>query len=290
MQDRDAMKAIGETFQGLAGYLASRVGGDAPTEQEIKDYQLFKRVLIETAPVALLGGGGQAVSALREQRTINQAEKIGKEYMQKAAYGSVNPVQSNMFLSQLVSAKGVDFATTMVTGLFTSGQITESEKNKMLDGISKSETIIDTANRQKMNKQESHVFSFLNFLNDDFTRQAEEETDVNVKAALEAKQKSVEADLKNFLITKKSDLFVIEFANGTQTLMTMDQVTTLSENPSFINDLNNGSLSIKGLSAEFTSKQKPIIDDLNARMEASKQAAPEAAAETTKDIFTIDLN
>jgi hypothetical protein len=290
MKDQNAMKAVGNAYKGVAGYLASKVGGDAPTEQEVKDYQLFKRVVIETAPVAVLGGGGQAISSLREQRVMDAAEKVGKAYMQKAVFGSVSPIQTNQFLSDLVSVKGVDFATTMVTGLFTSGQITEVEKNKMLDGISKSETIIDTAKRQKMNKAEASVFSFLNFLNDDMAGQIEQESDPNVKSALESKQKAIETDLKNFLITKKSDLFIVEYADGSQTLMAPDDITTLSQNEAFINELRDGNLSIKGLSAEFTSKQKPIVDDINARMEASKQAAPEAAAEKPMKTLEDELS
>jgi hypothetical protein len=297
MKDANALKAVGEAYQGVGAYLAKKITGEDINAAEQAAFKKFKTVTIETAPVFLLGAGGQVMSSFREQGVINDAEDVGRGFVQDIRYGRLNDTKTQQFLMRLVTAKGVDFANTMITGLYTAGEIDAKQKDSFANTIAKSESLFETANNQRLNFTERGVFTTLNFQLDNIQQQLETESDPNVIEALNKKSDFVKKQIQDFLITKKTDLMILTLADGSQSFYTPEMVEELSNDRQFLLDFASQNVSLSFLQPQPTSNQKSVADSLTNKLEALmsderykaelekvKASIGEQAAEATAEI------
>lgn len=185
------------------------------------DFQRLKETTISVAPVAILGGAGQAFKSAE-----SKSDLLKRQVQSYAAKAKVNELVGGMqtqWTSDMVSAKGMPFAVSVINALFSEGTIDEQTKNDLMLKASRSEKNLSDAKKLGLNEGEALIYDALGQqYRDKFDElqkaKSEQSDDIYVKA-LEDEVNSLKDAATNFVKEKQGNFFVFTFEDGSQKIV-----------------------------------------------------------------------
>ena len=290
--NRDAIVSVGEAYSKLFRYVFDNgvYANDEDKKEVLATVKDFKTTAISTSLTSVFGATGAARGAISEYNEKADIKKQGIAYYQKYILAGAAPHVADQQIRRLTMTKGVGFTGTMVSTLFTAGNITLEQRDQLLATVDKTKTYVENAKQQKLNKTDASVYMTLADIHENAQAQVELTQDPLMKDALQKKADNIKNELTEFLVNKETNLLHMRLADGESYLVTIDDVNSMIEsNPDLIGDMVDGNFEVNPLAKKLTKQQQELFDSLeerkrayqaNAKAEATPAATTAAAAET----------
>ena len=259
---------------------AVRNGGEISDAIKYNTLEKFNETALNIAPVFLLGGAGQVNAKISEDKQKQLAgEAAVKAAKYKAQFEQLDPIAKQQFVSDMVQQKGLNFAQSQITGMFSSGLINETDYNDLVKHSAKAQEHLEQT--KDFTPAQQKVYSSLMFNLDAVNEKAAQATTPLVKAAYEKQAKELEDVATNVLAGKNEGYSVLTYPDNTQRVLPFAQMEANLKNKAFRDAFARGDIKV-----DVWGTSKPITETL----EAIEPISPEPQPSEPERLIPIDFN
>lgn len=268
----------------------TRKNGDAfdnlPKMDEMFTWKESGKTLLNILPVAVMGGGAQAVHSAKDFTVKQWAKASAKSFAAKTDLSTVSETNPTQFMFNLFSQKGENFTVALAETMFASGQI-DKPTFEMLQASFKDMAEIKAINkRMGVDPKDTKALMAYRLFTD-------------YKAAQASAQAEVDPDIKEMLdseVTKKrkawqsvydrnseAELVVMELANGERYVYTEQEASEALDKPEVQKQLLEGKIMLstdspKIKSGPLSDKLKQLQDENEIENSSSEKAGQETGS------------
>ena len=210
------------------------------------------RTGIEIGPVVLFGAGGVVKDVYAEKR---EKFKVGKFVSKLTPADFANDAMSQ-FVYRTTAYKGEDFATSVITSLYTGGQIDKPQFEQMVNQVQRASQMYESAQKAGLTNPQFVVLSALGSKAEQARELANKEpADSPLKAAMEYRAKTLETMAQKFSANEKVPVVITTLPNGNQVINTLDEIKERLNNPEFASELLKGGIKFDVLKNDELAKE-----------------------------------
>lgn len=253
-----------EMLQNIAEENISK-GGEAwdGLSEKITDPTRIKQTAISISPVAGMGSVGQIGSK-------SKAEMLADFYLAQQSKSKMKTViedQGRQFVQGMVFKEGESTTLAMINSLYSSGQITSLEMDAMVSQVKEAKSIQATADEAKLSDNDRDIYAFYSSRAAEASRKSAETKDPILSKVYSQQAKDYENAAVDFLQGNDPDFLSIKYKDGSQYLMTPEDMRNATKTASLQRDIENGNVEISA----FGKDGKKLVDNLGVTIEKNKQ-------------------
>ena len=234
--------------------------------EALQDTKKMKQTLISIGPVAILGGAGQLGSKSARQEAVDTYVSM----QQKAALSAVLPDQKRQYVQNMVFDRGGKFAKGVVGAMFANGTIDEETSKDLLVQVERSEKIQEAGKSAGLKGSKLNIYGFYSARAEEAERNAAKfGNDPILSESYKQQAKQYRDAGLDFMKGNNPDLLTVIYADGSQAMMTPEDVNGLFSNPIALTLLNKKKISVEAYREKGEGAK--AIQELSERADAYKQ-------------------
>jgi len=292
---RVARAGVGAGVEGLVETLYQEIPQNIAEENIVKferdpwtDFgnmysrERIKETLIGVAPVGILGAVAGARTGSLAQQRVDQANAFNDKAILLGGFED----QRRQYVQSLVFDKNENYARSIISSLYASGNIDENEAAEMQEQVTDANRIKKSADDAKLNNSQRNVYGFFSARADEARRNADKNADDPILEKLYRQQQAqYERTGSEYLQGKAPDMLTVTYADGTSMMMTPEDAKSLSTNKDFLDLLAKRRVSVAGYG-----KTQPILDEIQTSVNNHKtsntwKAKAEKLTQMAKGVF-----
>jgi len=219
--------------------------GDGNKEEVDKARQDLKSTAITIAPVAVLGGAGQAKDVISERIEKGDIKRAAEAYAATVRIGEMTSDASDQLIFRTLNKEGKTFTTAVVGSWFINGQIDQQTRDNLLMEIDNAQAVSESAGRAGMNIGQAAIYSALNGKYRAAMERADQETDPILKEVQEQAAERIRKQLTDFASTKRANYAVTTMPDGSQLINTLEEVQGMIDDPVFAQSFRDGQIKVE---------------------------------------------
>lgn len=234
--------------------------------EALQDTKKMKQTLISIGPVAILGGAGQLGSKSARQEAVDTYVAM----QQKAALSAALPDQKRQYIQDMVFSRKHTFARGVVGALYADGTIDEETANELYTEIGRAIEIREAGKEAGLKGSKLNIYGFYSARAQEAERNAAKfGNDPILFESYKQQAKQYRDAGLDFMKGNNPDLLTVTYADGSQAMMTPEDVNGLFSNPIALTLLNNKKISVE--SYREKGEGAKALQELSERAEAYKQ-------------------
>jgi hypothetical protein len=246
--------------------------------QALRDTKKMKETLISIGPVAILGGAGQLGSKSAKQEAVDTYVAM----QQKAALSMALPDQKRQYIQNMVFDRGGKFARGVVGAMFADGTIDEETSKDLLVQVENSEKIQEAGKGAGLKGSKLNIYGFYSARAEEAERNAAKfGNDPILSESYKQQAKQYRDAGLDFMKGNNPDLLTVTYADGSQAMMTPEDVNGLFSNPIALTLLNRKKISVEAY--REGGQGGKALQELTERADAYKQSKKYVAPNKTED-------
>ena len=235
--------------------------------EALQDTKKMKQTLISIGPVAILGGAGQLGSKSAKQEAVDNYVAM----QQKSALYSALPDQKRQYIQNMVFDRGGKFARGVIGAMFSDGTIDEETSKDLLVQVENSERIQEAGKSAGLKGSKLNVYGFYSARAEEAEANAAKfHMDPILSESYKQQAKQYRDAGLDFMKGNNPDLLTITYADGSQAIMTPEDVNGLFSNPIALTLLNRKKISVEAY--REGGQGGKALQELTERADAYKQS------------------
>jgi hypothetical protein len=252
--------------------------------EALQDTKKMKQTLISIGPVAILGGAGQLGSKSARQEAVDTYVAM----QQKTALSAALPDQKRQYIQNMVFDRGGKFARGVIGSMFTDGTIDEETSKDLLVQVENSERIQEAGKSAGLKGSKLNVYGFYSARAEEAEANAAKfHKDPILSESYKQQAKQYRDAGLDFMKGNNPDLLTVTYADGSQAIMTPEDVNGLFSNPIALTLLNKKKISVEAY--REGGQGGKALQELIERADAYKQSKKYVAPKKTEDEVSPSL-
>jgi hypothetical protein len=278
---------VQEFNQGIAEENISE-GRDAWSgwSQKIKDPKRHKENAITLAPTLIMGALGQA-------RSKSPGQQAADAFMAIDQKTKINPAfkdQQRQYIQNVVFERNADFAKSMISTLFSAGNIDEKKASDMIIEVERAQRIKESADNANLKGDNRIVYSFFASRAEEAERNARIfHRDPIMSKVFEQQAKDYQQAGVEFINGKTPELYSITFADGSQNLMTQSDIADIMQSEDALSVISEGNIQISSYGSKTGANSLETLREKVAQYEENKKVTEEKKLYGESYNNTIDV-